>query len=151
MRWRWMTREEREHVDAFASGAGKDAGSVFDLDGWLLAGAIVFVVASLIIPLAGLIIEVLLVLGAPAGASAGTLLFRRPWSIEIRRAGTEPARERVVGWDASRRRMAEIAAIVAAGDGEELVAQLRAGGTAHKDLAPDVRSGPPVDAVDRRE
>lgn len=106
------------------SGAGKDAGSVFDLDEWLLAGAIVFVVTSRIIPLAGLIIEILVVLVATAWALAGKLLFRRPWSIKIGRGATELARERVVGWDASRRRMAEIAAEVAAGGGDDLVARI---------------------------
>lgn len=79
----------------------------------------------MIIPLAGLLVEVLVVLIATAGVPAGKLLFRRPWSITIGRGGMELARERVVGWDASRRRMGEIAALVAAGDGEELMARLR--------------------------
>jgi hypothetical protein len=114
----WKVR--RRWVHRSVSWRGRKGNPVDLLDGADLAGeaadlpvvgVIFFAIAALLLAVAAVVfvvpaviflLEALFVLAVVALGAATRILFRRPWTVEARVAGTNEGREwKVVGWRAS--------------------------------------------------
>jgi hypothetical protein len=124
-----LRRRFREYREEGTSDGPLDAFVVIDFADSVWAGvvlaALVALVAFVLLPLAGVALELILLIALLGSGLVGRVVLRRPWSVEVVHLGTgeRSAAYAVKGWKRSSRAMAEISSAIEASGPPERIAE----------------------------